>query len=119
VEAWLLSRLESGRIAPDLAVVDPPRQGLTGVALERLVACKPKALRYVSCGSRLPHGQGLSARPVPPHSASGSGGASVGSRVGVDRMGSPSWDAISRRPWRPASGARRGPAPGSPGARTA
>lgn len=50
VEQWLLSRLESGRIGPDLAVVDPPRQGLTGIALERLVACKPKALRYVSCG---------------------------------------------------------------------
>ena len=25
-------------------------EGLTGIALERLVACKPKALRYVSCG---------------------------------------------------------------------
>ena len=50
VEDWLRGRLETGAIRPDFAVVDPPRQGLTGIALERLVACRPKRLRYVSCG---------------------------------------------------------------------
>lgn len=50
VEEWLLRRIQAGRIAPDAAVVDPPRQGLTGIALERLVACRPKDIRYVSCG---------------------------------------------------------------------
>ena len=50
VERWLGSRLESGQIHPDFVVVDPPREGLSGTALERLVACQPGLIRYVSCG---------------------------------------------------------------------
>lgn len=50
VEEWLRRRLEAGLVDPDFVVVDPPRQGLTPVALERLVACRPAAIRYVSCG---------------------------------------------------------------------
>jgi 23S rRNA (uracil1939-C5)-methyltransferase len=50
VERWLAARLEAGCIRPDLVVVDPPREGLSGIALERLVACQPGSIRYVSCG---------------------------------------------------------------------
>lgn len=50
VERWLGDRLRSGAVHPDLVVVDPPREGLSGTALERLVACRPGSIRYVSCG---------------------------------------------------------------------
>lgn len=50
VERWLGMRLEAGRIEPDFAVVDPPREGLSATALERLVACRPGSIRYLSCG---------------------------------------------------------------------
>lgn len=50
VEHWLRSRLESRSTGPEFVVVDPPRQGLTQTALERLVACRPGEIRYVSCG---------------------------------------------------------------------
>lgn len=50
VEEWLARRIRSGQVDPDLVVVDPPRQGLTPVALQRLLECRPQAIRYVSCG---------------------------------------------------------------------
>lgn len=50
VESWLDRKLSEGGQRPDLVVVDPPRQGLTGRALRSLVAIRPAKLRYVSCG---------------------------------------------------------------------
>lgn len=50
VEDWLEARLAEGAPVPDAVVVDPPRQGLSGRALEALVALAPPRLRYVSCG---------------------------------------------------------------------
>ena len=35
--------------APDVAVVDPPRAGLSGKALRRLARLEPKRIVYVSC----------------------------------------------------------------------
>ncbi len=49
VEEWLGRRIQSGKISPDLVVVDPPRQGLTSLALERLLESGPRRIRYVSC----------------------------------------------------------------------
>lgn len=50
VEDWLEERLRSGTAsAPDLVVVDPPRQGMTTRALTALLALRPRTLRYVSC----------------------------------------------------------------------
>jgi 23S rRNA (uracil1939-C5)-methyltransferase len=34
---------------PDVAVVDPPRAGLSGKALRRLARLEPKRIVYVSC----------------------------------------------------------------------
>lgn len=50
VESWLERRISEGRARPDLVVVDPPRQGLTGRALRSLLEVAPAKLRYVSCG---------------------------------------------------------------------
>lgn len=50
VESWLEQRLHDGAIRPDLAVVDPPRQGLTPRALWALLETAPRKIRYVSCG---------------------------------------------------------------------
>lgn len=50
VEAWLEEMFHRGRIEPDFVVVDPPRSGLSGFALEGILACRPRAIRYVSCG---------------------------------------------------------------------
>ena len=50
VEDWLEDAVRSGRAAPDFAVVDPPRQGMTQRALKALLAVRPDVVRYVSCG---------------------------------------------------------------------
>ncbi|HNY31795.1 MAG TPA: TRAM domain-containing protein [Fibrobacteria bacterium] len=50
VESWLERKVLDGVPPPDLVVVDPPRQGLTGRALRSLVEIAPGNLRYVSCG---------------------------------------------------------------------
>jgi 23S rRNA (uracil1939-C5)-methyltransferase len=46
VEAWIPGD-EDRR--PDVAIIDPPRAGLSRAAMERLVALAPRRLLYVSC----------------------------------------------------------------------
>lgn len=50
VEDWLEDAVRTGRPAPDFAVVDPPRQGLTQRASRALISLRPDVVRYVSCG---------------------------------------------------------------------
>ena len=50
VEDWLEETIQRGARAPDLAVVDPPRLGLSPRARRALLRILPARLRYVSCG---------------------------------------------------------------------
>ena len=42
-------RPQGTRRRPDVAVVDPPRAGLSGKALRRLARLEPRRIVYVSC----------------------------------------------------------------------
>ena len=46
VESWTPEERDRG---PDLVIVDPPRAGLSPLALDRVVALAPVRLLYVSC----------------------------------------------------------------------